>query len=100
MQAEKKNKPSSYRSPSTRLRKGIAFIAVSTLTLITVSGCQTTSSATSNGSVVNAFCALYAPVTMTRGERDMLSAQTLIQVHRNNALWLEMCNDSVPGHRS
>lgn len=97
---EKKNKLSSYRSPSTRLRKGITFTAALMLILITAAGCQTSSSATSNGSVVNAFCALYAPVTMTRGERDMLSAQTLIQVHRNNALWLEMCNDSVSGHRS
>lgn len=61
----------------------------SALILLSVSACAHGSPATGDAP----FCDLYEPIYTTRAEQGALSDQTMLSIDRNNAAWLELCEE-------
>ena len=68
----------------------IVSIAVLMLILITVTACGT---ASPEIRTIDTFCLLYDPVSTTAGERAVLTEETALMIDKNNAVWLERCDE-------
>ena len=68
----------------------IVSIAVLMLILITLTACGTVSPEIRT---IDTFCLLYDPVSTTAGERAMLTDETALMIDKNNAVWLERCDE-------
>ena len=68
----------------------IVSIAVLILILIMLTACET---ASPEIRTIDTFCLLYDPVSTTAGERAILTEETALMIDRNNAVWLERCDE-------